>query len=72
MGTYIFIRGELGLISEVDRINEKIRKGEGRHTGEQGGKVDFLCMSMGYLNLGGRNGNYFSNSKPSHPPQSHH
>lgn len=48
MGTYVFIEGQISLIKEVDRICEEIRKLESH--------VDILCMSPGYLSLGGRHG----------------
>jgi len=48
MGTFIFIEGQLSLIKEVDRISEEIKKYEDH--------VDILCMSPGYLSLGGRKG----------------
>ncbi|KAE9381208.1 hypothetical protein N431DRAFT_457817 [Stipitochalara longipes BDJ] len=46
MGTYVFIEGQVSLIKEVDRICEEIKKFESH--------IDILCMSPGYLSLGGR------------------
>lgn len=48
MGTFIFIEGQFSLIKEVDRISEQIKNLENH--------VDILCMSPGYLSLGGRKG----------------
>jgi NAD(P)-dependent dehydrogenase (short-subunit alcohol dehydrogenase family) len=48
MGTFVFIEGQISLIKEVDRIFEEIEKLENY--------VDILCMSPGYLSLGGRHG----------------
>jgi NADP-dependent 3-hydroxy acid dehydrogenase YdfG len=48
MGTYVFIEGQISLMKEVDRVCEAIKKFETH--------VDILCMSPGYLSLGGRNG----------------
>jgi NADP-dependent 3-hydroxy acid dehydrogenase YdfG len=48
MGTFIFIEGQISLIKEVDRISGEIKKLEKY--------VDILCMSPGYLSLGGRHG----------------
>jgi NADP-dependent 3-hydroxy acid dehydrogenase YdfG len=52
MGTFVFIEGQISLIKEVDRICEEIKKLETH--------VDILCMSPGYLSLGGRNGSVIS------------
>jgi len=46
MGTFVFIEGQFSLVKEVDRISEQIKKLEGH--------IDILCMSPGYLSLGGR------------------
>jgi NADP-dependent 3-hydroxy acid dehydrogenase YdfG len=48
MGTFVFIQGQCSLIRDVDRICEEIKKLETH--------IDILCMSPGYLSLGGRNG----------------
>ena len=56
MGTFVFIEGQFSLVKEVDRISEQIKKLEGH--------IDILCMSPGYLSLGGRKGV----SLPSPPP----
>jgi NADP-dependent 3-hydroxy acid dehydrogenase YdfG len=48
MGTFVFIEGQISLIKEVDRICGEIKKLENH--------VDILCMSPGYLSLGGRLG----------------
>jgi NADP-dependent 3-hydroxy acid dehydrogenase YdfG len=52
MGTFIFMEAQISLIKEVDKICEEIQKLE-RH-------VDILCMSPGYLSLGGRHGTFHS------------
>jgi hypothetical protein len=44
----VFIEGQISLIKEADRICEDIKKLENH--------VDILCMSPGYLSLGGRHG----------------
>ncbi len=48
MGTFVFIEGQFSLIKEVDRMSEEIKKSEDH--------IDILCMSPGYLSLGGRKG----------------
>ncbi len=51
-GTYIAVKGEVALLESVDECCKKI----GESSGEKG--LDLLCMSQGYIDFGGRNGEY--------------
>ncbi|KAF4627662.1 hypothetical protein G7Y89_g10490 [Cudoniella acicularis] len=46
MGSFMFIEAQISKFAEVDRVCEEIKSLENH--------VDILCMSMGYLSLGGR------------------
>jgi NAD(P)-dependent dehydrogenase (short-subunit alcohol dehydrogenase family) len=46
MATFVFIEGQFSLIKDVDKICDEIKKFETH--------IDILCMSPGYISLGGR------------------
>ncbi|KAL9635331.1 MAG: hypothetical protein Q9164_003526 [Protoblastenia rupestris] len=46
-GEYEFISADCTLISEVDRVCEYVK-------GKVNGKLDFICLTCGYLSFGGR------------------
>ena len=48
-GTYEFIQADCALIAEVDRVCDYVKE-------KVGAKLDFLCLSCGYLSFDGRNG----------------
>ena len=48
-GEYEFISADCTLISEVDRVCEYVK-------GKVNGKLDFMCLTCGYLSFGGRDG----------------
>ncbi|KAL8715365.1 MAG: hypothetical protein Q9220_000698 [cf. Caloplaca sp. 1 TL-2023] len=48
-GTYIFVQGEVALVESVDECCQKIKGMIGEGKG-----LDMLCMSQGYISLGGR------------------
>ncbi|KAL9125992.1 MAG: hypothetical protein Q9217_004887 [Psora testacea] len=47
-GKYEFIAADCTLISEVDRVCQYVKE-------KVNGKLDFMCLSCGYLSFGGRN-----------------
>lgn len=51
MATFVFIEGQFSLIKDVDKMCEEIKRFETH--------VDILCMSPGYVGLGGRRGKSF-------------
>lgn len=55
-GTFIFLKTDLSLLRNVDELCEKIKHRE------EGGRVDLLFMSQGYITFEGRKGKKELNS----------